>query len=306
MAVQFVVAITDSEWFEHLAARPDLDEVNFWSPNPGGFRALQRGEQFFFKLHHPQNYIVGGGTFTYASTVPCSLAWEAFGAKNGADTLAQMRARIAKYLKKRPDDRTDFPIGCRILTNQFFLNENQWVDVPETWSKNIVRFKRYSTADPEGLALWEAIHAQRSYKPLEGVREEQARYGAPRLVETRLGQGAFRLLVTQTYKRKCAVSGEKTLPALDAAHIIPYGEGGAHEASNGLLLRRDIHCLFDLGYVTVAPDMRFEVSRRIREDYENGRDYYALQGRRVAEPEISQYRPARSALEWHNEHRFLS
>src|ERR671910_1048900 len=60
--------------------------------------------------------------------------------------------------------------------------------------------------------------------------------------------------------------------------VRPYGEGGAHEASNGLLLRRDIHSLFDAGYVTVTPDLRFEVSRRIREEFENGRVYYDLHG----------------------------
>jgi putative restriction endonuclease len=88
------------------------------------------------------------------------------------------------------------------------------------------------------------------------------RHGEPVLVRPRLGQGAFRVLVTDVYRRRCAVSGERTLPALDAAHIRPYGEGGEHAAQNGLLLRRDIHSLFDAGYVTVTPDLRFEVSRR--------------------------------------------
>jgi putative restriction endonuclease len=56
------------------------------------------------------------------------------------------------------------------------------------------------------------------------------------------------------------------LPALEAAHIRPYADGGVHEARNGLLFRRDIHSLFDAGYVTVTPDLLFEVSGRIREE----------------------------------------
>jgi predicted restriction endonuclease len=56
--------------------------------------------------------------------------------------------------------------------------------------------------------------------------------------------------------------------------IRPYGDGGAHEAPNGLLLRRDIHSLFDAGYVTVTPDLRFEVSSRIKQEFDNGRHYY--------------------------------
>jgi putative restriction endonuclease len=89
------------------------------------------------------------------------------------------------------------------------------------------------------------------------------RYGTPVLVRPRLGQGAFRLLVADIYKRRCAITQERTLPALDAAHVRPYAEGGVHDVTNGLLLRRDLHSLFDRGYVTVTPELRFEVSRRI-------------------------------------------
>jgi putative restriction endonuclease len=97
---------------------------------------------------------------------------------------------------------------------------------------------------------------------------------------------------------------EKTLPALEAAHIRPYGDGGAHEARNGLLLRRDIHSLFDAGYVTVTPDLRFEVSRRIREEFENGKHYYALQGQKIELPVRAGQRPDRNFLTWHNENCF--
>ena len=152
--------------------------------------------------------------------------------------------------------------------------------------------------------MWNAVQAPLAGRHVGAVREEQARYGEPVAVRPRLGQGAFRLLVTDNYDRRCAVTRERTLPVLDAAHIIPYGEGGSHEPANGILLRRDIHSLFDRGYVTVSEDHRFEVSRRIREDYENGRDYYALHGRKVAVPADPQLGPDPAALRWHNE-RFL-
>jgi putative restriction endonuclease len=45
------------------------------------------------------------------------------------------------------------------------------------------------------------------------------RHGKPTLIKPRLGQGAFRLTITDSYERRCAVTGEKTLPILDAAHI---------------------------------------------------------------------------------------
>ena len=163
MGIKLVVAVTDDDWFEMLRRKLDLPEVNFWSPAPKNFRALQQGEFFLFKLHAPRNVIVGGGIFAYTSTLPCSL---------------------------------------------------------------------------------------------------------------------------------------------DAAHIRPYCDGGKHEPPNGLLLRSDIHRLFDSGYVTVSPNLHFEVSCQIREEFENGRDYYALHGKRIAVPQKPELGPASRALAWHSDHCF--
>ena len=301
MSVRLVVAVTDGDWFAHLRRMPSLAEVNFWAPSSGSFKALEPGELFLFKLHSPQNFIVGGGIFAYANVLPCSLAWDAFGEANGAATLAQMRARIVKYRKTTPDDRSDFAIGCRILTQPFFLEERDWIAVPASWSPNIVAFKGYSTSEQDGLFLWERVQSALQPLPSGGFSEEQARYGEPALVRPRLGQGAFRILVTDSYARRCAITGEKTLPALDAAHIRPFAAGGAHEATNGLLLRRDIHSLFDAGYVTVTPDLHFEVSGRIRDEFSNGREYYALHGRSIAAPSEPNRAPSREALRWHNQ-----
>lgn len=304
MSVRLVVAVTDGDWFDHLRVKSELAEVNFWSPSATNFRALEPGELFLFKLHSPRNFIVGGGVFAYANSLPCSLAWEAFGESNGASSLLEMRSRIAKYRRVAPNDRNDFAIGCRILTQPFFFPEARWIPMPESWSSNIVSFKGYSTDEADGLMLWNAVQDSFIISPSFGFAEQQARYGEPVLVRPRLGQGAFRVVVTDTYQRRCAVSGERTLPALDAAHIRPFADGGLHEASNGILLRRDIHSLFDAGYVTVSPDMKFEVSRRIREEFENGRQYYALHGQTVANPANPGARPERSALIWHNENLF--
>lgn len=169
-----------------------------------------------------------------------------------------------------------------------------------------MKFKGYSTEEADGRRLWNVVQDAVAGAATQSVLSEapQARYGEPVLVRPRLGQGAFRILVTDNYRRRCAVSGERTLPALDAAHIRPFADGGQHEASNGILLRRDIHSLFDLGYVTVSPGLIFEVSKKIREEYENGRHYYALHGTRIALPEDVTRHPEKSALIWHNENRF--
>jgi putative restriction endonuclease len=133
----------------------------------------------------------------------------------------------------------------------------------------------------------------------------EARYGNSVLVRPRLGQGAFRVMVTDAYQRKCVITQERTLPALEAAHIKPFSEEGKHDPANGLLLRRDIHALFDGGYVTVTPDLKFHVGARIRKEFENGRHYYELDGRAIAPPTNPDWSPDVSALKWHNEERFL-
>ena len=82
------VGVTDGDWYELLAGEPAPDEVSFWQP--GGntqFKALAPGELFLFKLHSPNNFIVGGDVFAHASLLPVSLAWESFGTANGATTI---------------------------------------------------------------------------------------------------------------------------------------------------------------------------------------------------------------------------
>lgn len=304
MTVNLIVAVTDDDWFEMLRRQLGLAEVNFWAPSASSFKALEPGELFLFKLHAPRNVIVGGGVFAYANALPSSLAWAAFGISNGALSLQEMRARIVRYRRAASEDRSDFTIGCRILTQPFFFDEPAWIPVPTSWSRNIVTFKTYSTAEADGAALWDAVQERLSTNPA-GASPALARYGEPTLIRPRLGQGAFRVLVTDVYHRRCAITGERTLPALEAAHIRPYAEGGSHEARNGLLMRRDIHSLFDAGYVTVTPSHHFEVSRRIREEFDNGRHYYDLHGRSIESPDGRRNSPDPVALAWHNEHRFL-
>lgn len=304
MGINLVIAVTDSDWFEMQRRHPNVDEVNFWAPSAANFRALQPGEMFLFKLHAPRNMIVGGGVFAYSNALPCSLAWEAFGEANGARSAHEMRSRIARYRHIDPADRSDFEIGCRILTQPFFFEERDWIPVPTSWSPNIVSFKTYNTADAEGLAIWEMVNERLSRILPSEVPLEAGKFGEPHLIRPRLGQGAFRILVTDIYQRRCAVTQERTLPALEAAHIRPYGDGGAHEARNGLLLRRDIHSLFDAGYVTVTPELRFEVSRRIREEFDNGKHYYAFHGHQIVPPSDVGQRPNPDALRWHNDNCF--
>jgi len=293
------VAITDNEWFRFLRDRPALQEVNFWQP--GGrtaFRALDSGEPLLFKLHSPENFVVGGGFFAAFSRLPCSLAWETFGEANGAVSLDEMRGRVEKYRRDPPAPHEDYNVGCVILESAFFFRDSDWIPVPEDFSLSIQKGKTYDLATSTGRALWEAVQQRlRASSVLEPV--EATMYGQPTLVRPRLGQGGFRVLVTDIYQRKCAVTGEKALPVLEAAHILAVARGGQHRVDNGLLLRSDVHRLFDKGYVTVTPDYRVRVSRRLRDEFDNGEPYFPLDGQSIWLPSQVESQPRRDFLEWH-------
>jgi len=203
----------------------------------------------------------------------------------------------------------DPQIGCIILSQPFFLDERDWIPVPRDWNRNIVQGKTYDTMEQHGLVLYDAIQERLErqgfweFKP-PGVAEN--RYGREQIIKPRIGQGSFKILITDAYQRRCAITGEKTLPVLEAAHIKPYSLDGPHEISNGLLLRRDFHTLFDRGYITVDRDMTVEVSHRIKEDFGNGKEYYAHHGQKlIILPERMEQLPDPGFLGWHNENVYL-
>ena len=297
------IGVTDREWFNLLSSKPSLEEVNFWQPSGHRlFRALSPGELFLFKLHSPNDFIVGGGFYAHSSLLPISLAWESFGVSNGAPDLPQMRSRVAKYRREQEDKFADYTIGCILLEQPFFFSQDQWIPVPADWKSNIVQGRGYDLTVEPGKTLWEQLGMAMT---APGVNvEAQKRYGDPIIIMPRLGQGSFRVLITDVYQRRCAMTGEKTLPALEAGHIRPYADMGQHAVSNGLLLRRDLHALFDKGYITVTPSYTIEISKRIKEEFENGKDYYRLHGTTVSVPEKPEDRPAAEHLAWHNETMF--
>ncbi len=296
--MKFYVAVTDDSWFYHLRdLDPPPDEVNFWTP---GLQAVPHtiGTPWLFKLHSPNNFIVGGGYFTHYSQMPLNMAWDAFERKNGVLSMGDLRNKIEKY-RKQPVSLTT-PIGCVVLSEPFIWPRDRWMLMPSHWSPNIVARKQYDTEADPGQSLWSGV--QDRLRTTVSVLQQQITspgFGKPHLVTPRLGQGGFRFVVIDAYARQCAVTGEKTLPALEAAHIRPFSDVHAHDVRNGLLLRADIHRLYDAGYVTVTPEYQFLVSKRIHADFSNGRDYYALSGRSIGMPSTEGDRPDPTHLEYH-------
>ena len=305
--MQIYVGITDPRWYSYLAAQKP-DEVNFWRPSgEDTFRALEPGEPFLFKLHSPQNFIVGGGFFSRFTQCPIHYAWDAFQQKNGAESFMQLRQLIGQRRGLGGPIGPNEIIGCILLQQPFFFKPTEWIPASD-WRPGIQRGKRYYTETFEGQTLWQEVQsrlAQPAPALDESVIAAAQKYGKPQIRLPRLGQGSFRLILKDAYEARCALTSSRVLHVLDSAHIKPYASSGAHSPTNGMLLRQDIHTLFDLGYITVTPEYKVEISNRMKAEFENGKEYYSMHGRQINLPNVEQFRPSEQMLEWHNQNIFL-
>ncbi|GAC1301524.1 MAG: hypothetical protein NVSMB24_04520 [Mucilaginibacter sp.] len=310
--MKFWLGTTDNSWFNYLR-KINPEDVNFWQPGGNlNFRVLEQGAPFLFKLKYPMDVIGGVGFFSSHTFLPISVAWETFGNRNGCDTFDEFKRKILNYRVNKTDVNPQ--IGCIVLTNPIFFEEKDWIKTPENWSKSIVQGKAYATEEEIGRKIWDQVEfllekylIDDDKPPQNGLfaSESPLRYRTSILSKIRIGQGAFRVLITDAYQRKCSITGEKTLPVLESAHIQSYAQSGPHAISNGILLRSDIHKLFDTGYLTITTDLKVEVSNRIKEEFLNGKEYYQYHGKTLATVPLKEIeRPNRQYVEWHNSNVF--
>ncbi len=310
--MRFYLGVTDNNWYNFLANQK-REDINFWQPGGNiAFKILPTGAPFLFKLKSPLNVIGGIGFFSSHTFLPLSLAWDIFTTGNGCNSLEDLQKLILPLRKDKVN--LNPTIGCIVLTNPIFFKQEDWISVPEDWKMGIQQGKSYTTKDKIGQTLWAKIEnllqkylyqITKEEKSQLLLEEPEPQYGKSILTKVRLGQGAFRILVTDAYSRKCAISGERTLPVLEAAHIKSYAKSGPHFISNALLLRSDLHKLFDSGYITITKDSKVEVSNRIKEEFENGREYYRFHGSSILNlPNRLIDKPESRFVEWHNENVF--
>jgi len=308
--MNYYVANTDIDWYRFLRERKP-EEMNFWQPSDNReFHAVSKGAPFLLRLKSPVKKVAGMAFYSAFSFLPLSMAWQNFGELNGCRDQDELRGKINGY--RRDQSERNPRIGCLILSDPIFFNEADWLDVPE-WHNSIVSGKTYSMDSAPGIVFWEKIRMllekynffDRKIDPATNMvesLEENSRYGSEYLTRARLGQGAFRITVMDAYNRKCSISGEKTLPVLQAGHIKPFSMSGPNKIKNGILLRSDIHRLFDDGYITITQELKVEVSNNIRREFENGREYYKFHGQNlVTLPDDQENRPNAEFLNWHNE-----
>lgn len=172
---------------------------------------------------------------------PLTLARSAFGEANGKDSVASLRAAISDCCRPPINPNESPIIRCVILGEPFFFRKEEWITGPQDWSCSIVQGKTYDSAVPAGEGLLDEVRlrlrAPRVQQPARGPATaaviEAPRFGSPITLTPRLGQGSFRMLVMDAYRGRCAVTQERTLPVLEAAHIHPYSRGAGHSLRNG-------------------------------------------------------------------------
>ncbi len=312
-----VIAHTDRTWFDNLsriadrvAGRPArVDEVNFWSPNTvKPIRNFHPGEPVFFRLGAPTRSIAGYGFFADHLALPdVYLAWRLFGVKNGAASMSEL-ARILK--RPRPEDLRR-PLGCMLLRDATFWSDAEWIPwgVERGYALTGVQRGR-ADDDPARVAMLmatlqrDAVEAPLELAPTFQLVADDGRQRAPGMRVVREGQGTFRARLIKAYDGQCAVTGEHTLPVLDAAHIQRYLGPASNHVQNGLLLTKEFHTLLDEGLVCVEPKggrYALRVSNLLQERWNNGRRYREYDGQELRVPDLPELRPSAEALEWHRD-----
>jgi hypothetical protein len=178
-----------------------------------------------------------------------------------------------------------------------FLNDHLNADIPQP-EYFIPAFpneleEQYSEGAPELLAEQEQQLTTAGVFNPDNVLDARERILAA--IVRRHGQPAFRRQLLQAYAGQCAISGCNVEAALDAAHIVPYKGPETNHSANGLLLRTDLHTLFDLGLVAVNTEtMRVLIAPSLA-----GTCYQQYRGKRLCLPSDPVSHPSREALDQH-------
>jgi hypothetical protein len=146
--------------------------------------------------------------------------------------------------------------------------------------------------------LADAFEHQKAVAPIEPFDPHNMEDGRRQVftaIMRRQGQQAFRASLLAAYRGRCAVTRSRTSWVLEAAHIVPYRGAKTNTVRNGLLLRADVHTLFDLGLISIEPRGRVvRVSSQLK-----GLEYASLEGKPLLRPKNPADWPATAALRHH-------
>lgn len=293
----FAIAPTDINWFKFISSQNTPKLVNFWTPTPWNIKKLQEGDQLLFLLKAPYRKIAGYGTFKYYENMSAHEAWQKFGLGNGVTSLTELITSATGYSKihsTKPINYDNPNIGCIVLENPVFFDEENYFkpeDVGINFPRQVVKLKYFNLELTQILEEENTLDKETSYKLVDVEKIAHKTIS----VKARKGQSLFRKNVFNAYKNSCAITGEMCSEVLEAAHIQQYINEDSNHIQNGLLLRSDIHVLFDAGLITFDNEYRVKVSPYLNSNY-----YQSLSGKSILLPKELHHRPSLIALELHN------
>lgn len=279
----FVLAVTDETWFDYQRSHGFIDKVNFWTPSRIGPTRISKGDFFVFKLKGAGDRIGGFGTFEEYRFQSLEETWTEFGRKNGADSKADFLNTLTRFKSNNGKD-----CGCVVLNNVVYFDEP------------INRESVGITAKPAQLYAYDSgqfpfddiLVSHSSFSLVQNATKKKK----IQISTVREGQAAFHTAVSKAYQSKCCITGETTPELLQAAHIQDYINKNSHHIQNGLLLRVDIHKLFDSGLLFIDQDYCVHVSSLV-----TTQEYHDLEGTQISLPTNSSEWPSLDALKFKEE-----
>lgn len=274
----FALAVTNRTWFEYQRSHSFTGEVNFWTPSRNCPHRISPGEQFVFKLAGDGDLIGGYGTFVEYKYQSLDDTWKEFGPKNGADTKAEFFNTL-----KSIGSNNGIDCGCVVLKDIILFEEP------------VNRVKAGITAKPAQLYAYEhgSFPFDNSWvsKDSFSLVKNATKKKIIQNVTERKGQSAFHAAVSKAYNNQCCITGESTPELLQAAHIQDYINQDSHHIQNGLLLRIDIHKLFDSGLLYIDQHYHVHVSPLVTTS-----EYKRLENKQITLPNNPSDYPSLTAL----------
>ena len=289
------IAPTDRDWYRLLRDDETVSEVNFWTPTPWNLRRLAPGDRFYFLVKGETPRRIGGyGEFAAYENLTVGDAWNRFGRGNGVNNLAEFGARIEKYAGARSTSfipSSNPEIGCIILRRPIFFDDAD-AFTPESYGlsfpNQVVKVKYFEVGE---IPHRSSLPPESSPFVLVALSQTAVK-STPR--KDRRGQQEFRELAIRAYGGTCCITGETCKEALEAAHIQSYISPESNHVQNALLLRSDLHKLFDNGLIAIDKQYRLRISPHV-----SSTAYRGLNGRAITLPTLASNRPSTDALTFH-------
>jgi putative restriction endonuclease len=237
-------ASTTREWFD-FHVNMGKPEVAFWQPTPAKPLEATVGMRWYFKeLHAPR--LLGFGLYeSWESMSPDDL-FRRHGPKTGYPSEAEFLVALGKLARNGVIPSV---VGNIMLTN--FTTFNRPISVDSVGLADLnVRFAYLDNFDPIELSYAHVKDGAPVQSKFALVDEEQA-IRQLKTAKQRSGQRQFRDMLLNLYGATCALSGPQPREVLQAAHIQVFVNEESNHPENGLLLRSDIHALFDLGIFSI-------------------------------------------------------